>query len=58
MRIRVALFATVLLAACGGISFENQDAVEGMYPLAPCRASRFRSHSTIGRCSSPSRVER
>lgn len=33
MTIRVALFAIVLLAACRGISFENQDAVEGTYTL-------------------------
>ena len=33
MGIRVALFATLLLAACRGISFENEDAVEGMYSL-------------------------
>jgi hypothetical protein len=33
MKIHVALFATVLLASCGSISFENQDAVDGTYTL-------------------------
>jgi hypothetical protein len=33
MRIHVALFASVLLASCGSISFENQDAVDGTYTL-------------------------
>lgn len=33
MRIRVVLAVSLLLAACGGISFENQNAVEGTYTL-------------------------
>jgi hypothetical protein len=33
MRIRVALFAAVFLGGCSGISFENQDAVDGTYSL-------------------------
>ena len=37
MRLRVALFAIVLLAACSGISFENQSAVEGTYTLSSVR---------------------
>jgi len=37
MRIRVSLLATLLLAACSGISFENQDAVEGTYTLSSVR---------------------
>jgi len=37
MGIRVALFATLLLAACKGISFENQDAVDGTYTLSSVR---------------------
>ena len=37
MRIRVALLATVLLASCGSISFENQDAVDGTYTLRSVR---------------------
>jgi hypothetical protein len=33
MRIRVSVLAIVLLTACGGISFENQNAVDGTYTL-------------------------
>jgi hypothetical protein len=37
MKIRVALFTTVLLASCSSISFENQDAVDGTYTLRSVR---------------------
>src|SRR6185503_18170796 len=33
MKVRLVLFASLLVAACGGISFENQNAAEGTYTL-------------------------
>ena len=37
MKIRIVLFASMLLAACRGISFENQNAVDGTYTLSSVR---------------------
>ena len=37
MRVRAGLFAALLLAACRGISFENENAVDGIYALKSVR---------------------
>ena len=37
MKILFVLLATLLLAACSGISFENQNAVDGTYTLSSVR---------------------